>query len=208
MRPFDLRCIDHVVLRVADMARSRRFYVDVLGCTLARERPDLGLAHLRAGASMIDLVDVSGRLGLRGGPAARRPARRGATSTMSACGSNRSTTSPSARTSPPAGWTCRSRCRRTSAPKATDPRSTSAIRTATRSNSRAGRPPDAQPSRAGDASRPTAVERAFADARLWAPALGGGCRRGRAAGAVATAATTARYPRAPRHRPVGFRRRT
>jgi len=75
MRSFEIRCIDHVVLRVADIARSRRFYVDVLGCTLARERPDLGLVHLRAGASMIDLVDVAGRLGLRGGAAAGGTAR-------------------------------------------------------------------------------------------------------------------------------------
>jgi catechol 2,3-dioxygenase-like lactoylglutathione lyase family enzyme len=70
MRPFDLQRIDHVVLRVSDPDRSRRFYIDVLGCGIARERPDLGLVHLRAGASMIDLVDVHGRLGLRGGDAA------------------------------------------------------------------------------------------------------------------------------------------
>ncbi|WP_133499286.1 VOC family protein [Cognatilysobacter terrigena] len=70
MRPFDLQCIDHVVLRVADTARSVRFYRDVLGCTIARERPDLGLTHLRAGASMIDLVDIAGKLGARGGEAA------------------------------------------------------------------------------------------------------------------------------------------
>jgi catechol 2,3-dioxygenase-like lactoylglutathione lyase family enzyme len=70
MRPFDIQRIDHVVLRVTDIDRSRRFYVDVLGCRIARERPDLGLVHLRAGASMIDLVDVRGRLGQRGGDAA------------------------------------------------------------------------------------------------------------------------------------------
>ncbi|GAB6194707.1 VOC family protein [Lysobacter xanthus] len=63
MRPFEVQCIDHVVLRVADPERSLRFYRDVLGCTVARERRDLGLVHLRAGASMIDLVDVAGRLG-------------------------------------------------------------------------------------------------------------------------------------------------
>ncbi|GAB1596949.1 VOC family protein [Lysobacter claricitrinus] len=70
MRPFDLQRIDHVVLRVADTARSVRFYRDVLGCIVARERADLGLVHLRAGASMIDLVDIDGRLGARGGQAA------------------------------------------------------------------------------------------------------------------------------------------
>ncbi|MGY3266958.1 VOC family protein [Lysobacter sp. HA35] len=70
MRPFDIQRIDHVVLRVTDLERSRRFYVDVLGCTIARERTDLGLVHLRTGASMIDLVDIAGRLGRRGGNAA------------------------------------------------------------------------------------------------------------------------------------------
>ncbi|MOA04997.1 hypothetical protein D3C78_1245750 [compost metagenome] len=42
----------------------------VLGCTVAKRREDLGMVHLRAGASMIDLVDVEGPLGRPGGPAA------------------------------------------------------------------------------------------------------------------------------------------
>lgn len=75
MRPFDIQRIDHVVLRVSDTERSLRFYRDVLGCTVARERPDLGLVHLRTGASMIDLVDIAGRLGARGGEAAGATAR-------------------------------------------------------------------------------------------------------------------------------------
>lgn len=70
MRPFELQRIDHVVLRVSDLSRSVRFYRDVLGCSVARERPDLGLTHLRAGASMIDLVDIAGKLGAHGGGAA------------------------------------------------------------------------------------------------------------------------------------------
>jgi len=69
-RPFDVLRIDHLVLRVRDLARSIRFYGDVLGCDVERQREHLGLVHLRAGASMIDLVSVDGTLGARGGAAA------------------------------------------------------------------------------------------------------------------------------------------
>jgi len=68
--PFKLLRIDHVVLRVRDLPASVRFYCEVIGCTVARERPSLGMVHLHAGASMIDLVSVDGPLGVRGGPAA------------------------------------------------------------------------------------------------------------------------------------------
>ena len=67
MNPFTIERIDHVVLRVRNLAESVRFYSSVLGCTVARDRPDLGLVHLRAGASMIDLVAVDGVLGRAGG---------------------------------------------------------------------------------------------------------------------------------------------
>ncbi|MEW9856343.1 VOC family protein [Novosphingobium sp. M1R2S20] len=62
--------IDHVVLRVSDLERSMAFYRDVLGLTLDRRRDDLGLIHMRAGCSFVDLVDVAGELGQRGGSAA------------------------------------------------------------------------------------------------------------------------------------------
>ena len=65
--PFEVQRIDQVVFRVQDLTRSIAFYRDVLGCALVRARPHLGLVHLRAGASMIDLVDVAGPLGSRGG---------------------------------------------------------------------------------------------------------------------------------------------
>ncbi|AOB31281.1 lactoylglutathione lyase [Bordetella sp. H567] len=61
--------IDHVVLRVQHMDRMIAFYRDVLGCQVAHRQDDLGLVHLRAGASLIDLVDVAGTLGKRGGDA-------------------------------------------------------------------------------------------------------------------------------------------
>jgi catechol 2,3-dioxygenase-like lactoylglutathione lyase family enzyme len=70
MSTFHIQRIDHIVLRVSDLERSIRFYRDVLGCELAKRREDLGMVHLRAGASMIDLVDVQGPLGRKGGPAA------------------------------------------------------------------------------------------------------------------------------------------
>lgn len=65
--PFTLQRIDHVVLRVADLERALAFYVGLLGCSPERRRPDLGLVHLRAGASMIDLVTLDGPLGRAGG---------------------------------------------------------------------------------------------------------------------------------------------
>ncbi|MFZ2652000.1 MAG: VOC family protein [Burkholderiaceae bacterium] len=66
----EVQGIDHVVLRVRDLAASVAFYTSVLGMSVARERPDLGLIHLRAGASMLDLVAVDGPLGQKGGAAA------------------------------------------------------------------------------------------------------------------------------------------
>jgi catechol 2,3-dioxygenase-like lactoylglutathione lyase family enzyme len=46
-----------------------RFYCDVLGCAVERERPELGLTQMRAGQSMIDLVAVDSELGRKGGAA-------------------------------------------------------------------------------------------------------------------------------------------
>lgn len=66
-KPFSIQRIDHVVFRVRDLDRSIEFYRAVLGCEVVRRREHLGLVHLRAGASMIDLVSVDGKLGSRGG---------------------------------------------------------------------------------------------------------------------------------------------
>lgn len=66
-RPFELQQLDHLVLRVRDSAVAEAFYCGVLGCRVMRRRDDLGLVHLRAGASMIDLVTLDGPLGQRGG---------------------------------------------------------------------------------------------------------------------------------------------
>jgi glyoxylase I family protein len=74
--PVRIAQLDHVVLRVRDPARSVRFYRQVLGCAVVRRGPKLGLIHLRAGSSMIDLVDLEGPLGRMGGPAPLNRGRR------------------------------------------------------------------------------------------------------------------------------------
>lgn len=61
--------IDHVVLRVKDMEAMQRFYCEVLGCREERRQDEIGLVQLRAGASLIDLVSVDGRIGRHGGAA-------------------------------------------------------------------------------------------------------------------------------------------
>lgn len=61
--------IDHVVLRVKDTDAMQRFYCEVLGCREERRQDEIGLVQLRAGASLIDLVGVDGRIGRRGGAA-------------------------------------------------------------------------------------------------------------------------------------------
>ena len=66
---FRIQHIDHIVLRVTNLPRMVDFYCGVLGCAVARRREDLGMVHLRAGGSMIDLVDVAGKLGSAGGAA-------------------------------------------------------------------------------------------------------------------------------------------
>lgn len=67
--------LDHLVLRVRSLPLMRAFYCEVLGCTVERERPDLGLTQLRAGSSLIDLVPVDGPLGVQGGAAPGREGR-------------------------------------------------------------------------------------------------------------------------------------
>jgi glyoxylase I family protein len=65
--PFRLEHLDHVVLRAYDISVMLAFYCDVLGCTVERRQEALGLVQLRAGASLIDLVSIDGKLGRQGG---------------------------------------------------------------------------------------------------------------------------------------------
>ncbi len=71
----NVKGIDHVVIRAADLERMVAFYRDVLGCAVDRRRDELGLVHMRAGACLIDLVSVEGKLGRAGGAAAGREGR-------------------------------------------------------------------------------------------------------------------------------------
>lgn len=64
---FRILRLDHLVLRVADVPRVMAFYRDVLGCPVEKIQGELGLYQLRAGDSLIDLVDLAGPLGKAGG---------------------------------------------------------------------------------------------------------------------------------------------
>jgi len=65
--PLNITQIDHVVIRARNIDQMIAFYRDVLGCRLERGPGDLGLAQLRAGSSLIDLVDTDGPLGRQAG---------------------------------------------------------------------------------------------------------------------------------------------
>jgi len=67
MSAIAIAALDHVVLRVADLERAKAFYRDVLGCPVEKWQPELGLLQLRAGAALIDLVPLDGKLGREGG---------------------------------------------------------------------------------------------------------------------------------------------
>jgi catechol 2,3-dioxygenase-like lactoylglutathione lyase family enzyme len=67
MNPISVNGFDHIVLRIRDKPRMLAFYRDVLGLSVDRDRPELGLTHVRAGPQMIDLVTIDGPLGRKGG---------------------------------------------------------------------------------------------------------------------------------------------
>ena len=73
--PFEIKGLDHIVLRVRDLDRMVRFYCDILGCSVERVQAEIGLTQLRAGRSLIDLVPVDGKLGRMGGAAPGREGR-------------------------------------------------------------------------------------------------------------------------------------
>lgn len=73
--PIAIDGFDHLVLRVKDKGAMLHFYGAVLGLSVDRDRPDLGLTHIRAGRQMIDLVTVDGPIGQQGGAAPGTDAR-------------------------------------------------------------------------------------------------------------------------------------
>jgi glyoxylase I family protein len=70
-----IKHLDHIVLRVIDLQTMMRFYTEVMGCSVEKVQPDLGLYQLRAGSALIDLVPVNEPLGLKGGVAPGREGR-------------------------------------------------------------------------------------------------------------------------------------
>jgi catechol 2,3-dioxygenase-like lactoylglutathione lyase family enzyme len=73
--PVRIREIDHIVLRVRDLGAMIAFYCEVLGCRVERRQDEIGLVQLRAGSSLVDLVPVTGKLGMAGGAAPGREGR-------------------------------------------------------------------------------------------------------------------------------------
>ena len=67
--PFAVGGLDHVVIRARDVARLVTFWRDVLGCEVEKVQDKLGLTQIRTGRSLVDLVDVEGKIGKQGGAA-------------------------------------------------------------------------------------------------------------------------------------------
>src|SRR5215813_4126274 len=65
--PIAIAGFDHIVLRIRDKAAMLAFYEGVLGLAVDRDRPELGLTHVRLGAQMLDLITVDGVIGRLGG---------------------------------------------------------------------------------------------------------------------------------------------
>ena len=57
-RLFEPLGLDHVVLHVRDQAASRRFYTEVLGCTLEHLNAKSSLVQLRFGLHLLDLLPL------------------------------------------------------------------------------------------------------------------------------------------------------
>jgi len=67
--PFSPVGLDHVVIRAGDAAALVEFYGRVLGLPVERHLERIGLYQLRAGRTLIDIVDAAGEIGRGGGAA-------------------------------------------------------------------------------------------------------------------------------------------
>ena len=65
--PFGAVGLDHVVIRAADAPALVDFYGRVLGLPVERHLDRIGLYQLRAGRSLIDIVQAAGEVGRTGG---------------------------------------------------------------------------------------------------------------------------------------------
>ena len=55
---FTVACIDHIVLQTNQLEKMLYFYCNILKCKVERVQKDFHLTQLRAGNSIIDLIEV------------------------------------------------------------------------------------------------------------------------------------------------------
>ncbi len=67
MSAINITGLDHLVLRVADLDASMKFYCEVLGCKVVRTNPKSGLHQVQSGNAQIDLVPLESPGGTRHG---------------------------------------------------------------------------------------------------------------------------------------------
>lgn len=66
---FQIKQLDHVVLRARNQGEMVKFYKEALGCVEARTSAEYGITMMRAGQSLIDIVDATGKIGrMKGAP--------------------------------------------------------------------------------------------------------------------------------------------
>ena len=71
--PARVLALDHIVLLCRNPDATLSFYRDALGCLVEKSVPALGLVHLRAGTSQIDLLATPPPQDLVASPAAAAP---------------------------------------------------------------------------------------------------------------------------------------
>lgn len=59
---FTISCIDHIVLKTSQIEKMVHFYCNILNCQIERIQEKFGLTQLRAGDSIIDLIEVNSPL--------------------------------------------------------------------------------------------------------------------------------------------------